>query len=278
MSDTPPCCRDAAEIAKLERERSSLMAQLSSRMTPHEHKLKYVPQKMPAQHQAVLRKKMDVKQLADEKVALMKKLEGYRKESKSDPVVGGILAQYATDSGIGTLGEVKDTKDNVMGSLLSVGDAAHKSRRQRFHLLKMMAESMGDVSPKEALAQRVISIGSKYAKGGQQLVQKGGKHMDWIQPLMQKTMAGELETEVQKAKRVEEIEDELRSARKSLKEETARSPTLPSPYLSPARSAAAAAAPSPPSPPPSSTSIVCDPWTPACLCAHTHCKTPSSHT
>jgi len=39
---------------------------------------------------------------------------------------------------------------------------------------------------------------------------------------MQKTVAGELETEVQKAKRVEEIEKELRSARKSLKEETAR--------------------------------------------------------
>lgn len=227
------CCRDAEEIAKLESERSSLMAQLSSRMTPHQHKLKYVPQKhMIAQHQPVTLKKMGVKELAKEKVALMKKLEGYAKESESDPVVGGILSQYATDSGIGTLGKVKDTKDNVMGSLLSVGDATHKSRRERLHLLKMMAESMGDVSPQEALAQRVISIGSKYAKGGQQLQQngqRGGGQIDWVQPLMQKTVAGELATEVQKAKRVEEIEKELRSARKSLKEETARSPRPPIP-------------------------------------------------
>lgn len=153
--------RDAAEIAKLQREKVSLMAELSSQFTPQDQqKLTYTP---PAPHaaaahkakKAVQRSKMDVKTLAAEKVALMKQLEGYKSESMSDPVVGGILAQFATDKGIGPLGEVKDTKEDMMGSL----SAARESRKQRLHLLKMMAESMGDVSPKEALAQRVISIG-----------------------------------------------------------------------------------------------------------------------
>ena len=123
-----------------------------------------------------------VQQLQAQRAALERQIEAYKVQAQKqrDPLVGGILASFKASTGdgllsrtttmraadTGLLGRVGSIQDeNVLGSL-----AATMTKPQQDQMLTVdrdrqvlnMAQAKGDVSPKEALAQRIIALGAQF--------------------------------------------------------------------------------------------------------------------
>jgi len=124
-----------------------------------------------------------VQALEQERAALEQRIQSYKTQAakQNQPLMGGMLAAYTNDNGAGVLsrtstlkaenqgllGRVGDTyrSDNILGSL-----AATMTREQQQKMLEAehvkqldnVKSAMGDVTPKEALAQRIISLGAQF--------------------------------------------------------------------------------------------------------------------
>ena len=129
--------------------------------------------------------KPHVQKLEAERKALEDKIHAYQTQAKKqkDPLMGGILAAYKEDTGAGVLsrtntlhdanqgllgriGETQET-DNVLGSLAATMTKVQQEKMlQAEHVRQLdnVAKAMGDVTPKEALAQRIISLGKEFLK------------------------------------------------------------------------------------------------------------------
>jgi hypothetical protein len=127
-----------------------------------------------------------VQTLEAERAALENKIQAFQAQAKKqkDPLMGGILAAYKEDTGAGVLsrthtlhdasqgllgriGEGEQTSDNVLGSLAATMTKVQQEKMlQAEHLRQLdnVAKAMGDVTPKEALAQRIISLGKEFLK------------------------------------------------------------------------------------------------------------------
>mmetsp|Transcript_519 Transcript_519/g.1022 ORF Transcript_519/g.1022 Transcript_519/m.1022 type:complete len:514 (-) Transcript_519:40-1581(-) len=165
--------REASEIQKLQQEKMKLEAQLTQTSQPMQNVVLKGKAQLPVAlylksqgkhpaatyelHQQAAKPK--VTDLVSEKKVLQQELAAAAKSSVGDPIVEGVLGSFKGDTGDGLLGELKDSTDNVMGSL-----AATMTSSEKLKMLTNEAKAMGDVSPKEALAQRVISIGKDLLK------------------------------------------------------------------------------------------------------------------
>ena len=127
----------------------------------------------------------DLHTLQAEREALEKQILAYKQQAakQQDPLMGGILAAFKPDTGAGVLsrtgtmhaanqgllgrvGEDESSRDdNVLGSLAATMTKVQDERMlqdEHVRQLDNVAKAMGDVSPKEALAQRIIALGAQF--------------------------------------------------------------------------------------------------------------------
>ena len=127
----------------------------------------------------------NVQRLQAERQALERQIQTFKAQAakQKDPLMGGILAAYKEDTGAGVLsrtgtmhaarqgllGRVGDDAStnsaNVLGSLAATMTKVQQERMlQAEHVRQLdnVAKAMGDVSPKEALAQRIIALGAQF--------------------------------------------------------------------------------------------------------------------
>lgn len=129
--------------------------------------------------------KPDLTKLQAEREALEKQILAYKQQAakQQDPLMGGILAAFKPDTGAGVLsrtgtmhaanqgllgrvGEDESSRDdNVLGSLAATMTKVQDEKMlqdEHVRQLDNVAKAMGDVSPKEALAQRIIALGAQF--------------------------------------------------------------------------------------------------------------------
>jgi len=136
----------------------------------------------PAPVQSLSQTHPSVQKLKAEREALQHQIEALKMKSGNqvNPFIGGILASFPDDStagvlsrastikaaNTGLLGRVgEDSSDNVLGSLaatMSTTQQAQMLEAEHIRQLDNEAKAMGDVSPKEALAQRIIALGAQF--------------------------------------------------------------------------------------------------------------------
>lgn len=193
--------KEAAEIAKLQAEKNELERSLKTGRMPllHPEVLKSevrraaqlksnvhrAPVQKLSQQAPVAQAKPPVQQLEAERKALENKIHAFQVQAKKqkDPLMGGILAAYKEDTGAGVLsrthtlhdanqgllgrvGEAREA-DNVLGSLAATMTKVQQEKMleaEHVRQLDNVAKAMGDVTPKEALAQRIISLGKEFLK------------------------------------------------------------------------------------------------------------------
>jgi len=125
-----------------------------------------------------------VQALEQERAALEQRIQSYKTQaSKQKQPLGGILAAYTEDTGAGVLsrtstlqaenqgllGRVGENRyghsDNVLGSLAATMTKEQQAKMLKAEHVKQLDDvktAMGDVTPKEALAQRIISLGVQF--------------------------------------------------------------------------------------------------------------------
>ena len=123
-----------------------------------------------------------VQQLQAQRAALERQIEAYKVQAQKqrDPLVGGILASFKASTGDGLLSRtttMRDADTGLLGRVGSIQDenvlgslAATMTKPQQDQMLTVdrdrqvlnMAQAKGDVSPKEALAQRIIALGAQF--------------------------------------------------------------------------------------------------------------------
>ncbi|EKX53954.1 hypothetical protein GUITHDRAFT_160753 [Guillardia theta CCMP2712] len=153
--------RESREIERLIKEKAQLQAQLHPSSHPQvHHAASKSGKKVVATAAVKVEKKPRIDTLRREKEALEKQLNMFKVQAAKakDPIIEGVLGEMnAKRDGTGLLGRLKESKSNVLGSLAATMSPADQNK-----MLLHEAEAMGDVSPKEALAQRIISLGSQY--------------------------------------------------------------------------------------------------------------------
>lgn len=202
--------KEAAEIAQLKAEKRQLEHSLRTGRAPLLHPLalkaevrrvaalkanvekgkqwalKSAPPAAPVQTLSQVAAPQPVQQLEAQRALLEKQIDVYKKQAvqQKDPLMGGLLAAYKTDTGAGVLsrtstmqadsqgllGRVRDDdsvndNDNVLGSLAATMTKEQQQKMLQAEHLRQLhneAKAMGDVSPKEALAQRIIALGAQF--------------------------------------------------------------------------------------------------------------------
>jgi len=189
--------KEAEEIAQLQREKGELEHELKTGRAPLLHprvlkaevrraaRLKATVQTLSQTTPVATSPRPDLLKLQAERSALEKQILAYKQQAakQQDPLMGGILAAFKPDRGAGVLsrtgtmraanqgllgrvGEDESSRDdNVLGSLAATMTKVQDERMlQDEHVRQLddVSKAMGDVSPKEALAQRIIALGAQF--------------------------------------------------------------------------------------------------------------------